>query len=159
MSHLSEKILKSGLIDRHTAALLEKYGITEPGSSEKVPEGNPLADATRQQLTRLAQDLINEAEKNQELHETMLDLEKLRWPVWVHVMTAGGAPISPRGLSGVIDRMGRYYFRAQDVKEDWFVPGYLIRRGVEGRDETILEVSPLHIGEALVCYQVSVDAR
>lgn len=154
MSELADKFLRSGLIDKHTAALLEKYSIIEPGEAEKVPEGNPLAEATKAQLTKLAEELAFEAEKDQALKETILDLEKLRWPVTVTI-------INPQSITGnvavsvgaVIDRMGRYYFRAQDVKEAWFVPGYVIR--TKGKAETIIEVTPLYIGDALVCYQVS----
>lgn len=152
MSQLTEKILRSGLVDKHTAALMEKYGLLEEGSTEKVNE-DALKGATRAQLERLAEDLAVEAEREFALKETMLDLSQLRWPVTVRVNSDG---VKSAPMSALIDRMGRYYFRPQDVNKSWFVPGYSIDR--DGYlPQTIIESTELFVGDQVVAIQVSVS--
>lgn len=169
MKPLTEKILKSGIIDKHTAALMEHYGMLPEGATEKVNE-DALKGATQAQLVKLADDLMDEVERANALRETVLDLERLRWPVEVKAIRGHrpGDPLTDKsifiagGIVGVIDRQGRYYFRIQDVNEEWFVPGYEMERNVtvdgrkiEFRKETILEAQKLFIDDNPVCIQVT----
>lgn len=173
MKDLTEKILKSGLVDKHTAELMEKYGILEEGSADKVNE-DALKNATREQLIKLADDLSDAADRSDALRETALDLERLRWPASVAIyhpqefdtQTDVSLPVRTRkmvagAVDAVMDRMGRYYFRIQDVKKEWFVPGYLFERTAQSELakkkvlEEVLEVQPLNIGEEVVCIQVT----
>jgi hypothetical protein len=148
-------MLKSGLVDRHTAEFMEHVGIIPEGASEQVRE-DALKDASMAQLTKLADELTDEVEKSMALRETALDLERLRWPVVVCVYktTKPGAedPYVWSG-SGVIDRQGRYYFRVQDIDPAIFVPGYQLVRN--SKTEVIAESQILHIDDKPVCVQVS----
>lgn len=151
MNPLTEKVLKSGLIDKATAELMEKFGMLEEGAASKVEE-NILKNATKEKLEQITEALAEEVERQQTLRETYLDLNRLRWPVKVSVWN-GLSKVVDHDIDAVIDREGRYYFRAQDVDEHWFVPGYVIVRKGKKR-ETILESQKLFIDETAVCLQV-----
>jgi hypothetical protein len=158
MSELKEKMLRSGIIDKHTAILLEKYELIQEGESDKVPEGDPLKTATKDQLSSLVDELDNEIDKEARIRETMLDLDKIRWHTKVIVWENTVKVTGDRPIDCVIDRQGRYYFRIQDVNEKWFVPGRrLIREGFTNH-EMILEATPLYVGDQVVCVQVTTQA-
>jgi hypothetical protein len=155
MNALTEKVLKSGLIDKSVAELMERQGILPEGSAEKVDE-NALKDATREKLIAITESLAVEVEREQRIKETYLDLERLRWPVRIFIAT----PDLPNQqhtswLDAVIDRQGRYYFRSQDVDVTKLVPGYLLVRDGKKTKETILEVQPLFIEDSVVAIQVT----
>jgi len=159
MKPIIEKVLSSGLVDRSTAQLMEKWGYLPEGSADKTKE-DALKNATHEVLTNLANDLATEVEKEHALRETYLDLERLKWPVsftGIYKPRPGQDEViaGTSSLIAVVDRMGRYYFRIQDVKEEWFVPGYLIMKGAE--KEKILQAQILYIGDQGVCIQVTTD--
>jgi len=156
MKPLIEKVLESGLVDKATAKLMESWGYLPDGASDKVNE-DKLKGATQETLTKLAGDLATEVEKEHALRETYLDLERLRWPVTDISLkkptSIDGPALLAERLVAVVDRMGRYFFRIQDVKEEWFVPGhYLVR---ESGEEKILQSQVLYVGEQGVCIQVT----
>lgn len=166
MKQVTEKVLKSGLVDRHMAEMFEKWGNLPPGASEMVPPDDTLKDATREQLTKLAEEIGDEVDKERTLRETHLDLDRIRWSVEVSVsQPREGRPPSQIAfrVPGVIDRMGRFYFRIQDIDESWFVPGHILHRTVPDKatglqlqaQEEILEKTTLYVGEQAVCLQVS----
>jgi hypothetical protein len=168
MKPIVQKVLESGLIDKGTADLMEIWGYLPHGASESVNEG-ALADATQEKLKNLAKDLGNAIEKEHHLRETYLDLERLRWPATVYIgfpkeaynggskLTTTLAHTTP--LQAVMDRMGRYYFRIQDVDEKWFVPGFILsRESPRGlREEMITQSQVLYSGVQGICVQVSTD--
>lgn len=162
MKPLTQKVLESGLIDKHMAQMLEKWGNLPEGSAELVKD-DALRNATKEQLTKLGEELGDEVEKLRALKETQLDLDQLRWPTTASIRDGNGE-YKAIDLSAVIDRMGRLYFRHQDVDAAWFVPGFTIERwsvhkGSTGKEllkEQILEVTPLFIDELPVCFQVTV---
>jgi hypothetical protein len=169
MKPLTEKILRSGIIDRHTAEYMERLGMLPEGASEQVRE-DALRGATVAQLTKLADELTDEVVKANVMRETVLDLERLRWPVSVNIRfykkDAGKTlQVSIREcITGVIDRQGRYYFRFQDVDQKWFVPGYVLEKVSTTklgsiRKETILESQVLYVDEQPVCIQVSTQSE
>ncbi len=138
--------------------LLERWGNLPEGSTELL-KNDTLQNATRAHLEQFAADLADEVAS--ELKETNLDLDKLRWPVMVAIRDQYKSQIA-YDVSAVIDRMGRYFFRAQDVDTSWFIPGFtLIRDGKKDRGmtrveyETILEATTLFSGEQAVAIQVS----
>lgn len=154
---LIDKVLESGLVDKATAKLMESWGYLPEGSADKVNE-DKLKNATQETLTKLAGDLATEVEKEHALRETYLDLERLKWPVSnisIKVSTfESGQPVQlAEKLVAVVDRMGRYFFRIQDVKEEWFVPGYYLVR--ETGEEKILQAQVLYVGDQGVCIQVT----
>jgi endonuclease III-like uncharacterized protein len=148
VSEITDKVLRSGLIDRHTAELMERYGMLPEGSADKTK-----AEVTREQMGKLAEDLSAAVEREHMLRETSLDLDRLRWPAVVSILSGGQVVV--RNLHSIIDRHGRYYFRTQDVNKDWFIPGRILERQGGDDKELIVEVSPLYVGEDVVCYQVS----
>lgn len=161
MKPIIEKVLASGLVDKATAQLMEKWGYLPDGASEKVDD-DKLKNATQEVLSVLANDLAVEVEKEHALRETYLDLERLKWPVTGISLRE---PVTPstelpqawlaEKLVAVVDRMGRYFFRIQDVKKEWFVPGFFLIR--ESGEEKILQAQVLYVGEQGVCMQVTTD--
>jgi hypothetical protein len=162
MSELTNKILESGLVDEHTAVLMEKWGYLPEGAAAIAKDKeNILKNATKEQLTKLAEGIGEEVERKLRLKESMLDLDKIRWPVVVDIWK--GTAVVAHKIVGVIDRMGRYYFRPADVQMGWFVPGYTIARSVvsgsidtsKNHIETILESTELYLNEQVMAIQVS----
>ena len=155
MKPIVEKMLSSGLIDKATTRIMEQWGLLPDGSVDKTRE-DALKHATQAELMRLAEDLATEVEKAHVMKETSFDLDRLKWPVQVGISSVGSAP---KAASGVIDRLGRYYFRVQDVELEWFVPGYTLTRTDQMLDyahhEMITEAQFLYIGDEAVCVQVS----
>ena len=160
MKELTKKILESGLVDETTALMMEKWGILEAGAADLTKKAT-LLDATREQLINFAEEVEEVVEKNRQgrLQETMLDLGRLKWPaVCYTVLKREGSDqfsFSPK-VHVLVDRMGRIYFRPQDVDEGMLVPGRELR--VEGTRAggTILEVTELFIGDEIAAIQVSV---
>lgn len=158
MKPIVEKVLASGLVDKATAQLMEQWGYLPDGAADKVNE-DKLKGATQETLKALANDLAVEVEKEHALRETYLDLERLRWPASIlsvsKPISAEEKEILASNLISVIDRMGRYYFRIQDVKQEWFVPGYTLLR--QTGEEKILQSQVLYVGDQGVCVQVTTD--
>lgn len=161
MKPIVEKILASGLIDRATAQYMEQIQLLPDGATDLVRE-DALKNATQEHLTRLAEDLATEVEKEHKVRETSLDLERIKWPVLVTISkpVSEGLEAVRSSIPGVMDRMGRYYFRVEEVDEAWFVPGYIVGRQ-SSKDESVVrgiltESQILYVGDAPVCWQVSV---
>lgn len=149
MNSIVEKVLSSGLIDRSMAELMEKYQLLPEGAAEQVK------DATREQMTKIVNEVVELSEKDHIVKETRFDLERLRWPARIHT----SMPSTPNKqhspwLDVVVDRMGRYYVRMQDFKEEWFIPGFLLYPSGQPVQE-ILEVQKLFIDETPVCVQIA----
>jgi len=175
---LTEKVLASGLVDRHTVELMERWGYLPGGSVDKVNE-EALKNATREQLTKLADEIDNAVDHELRLRETRLDLEKIKWPTSVEIYkpatrVKGEDGVHPDVVDlvsvalacpAVMDRQGRYYFRTDDVQQDWFAPGFFFKRTQRDRSSTvgesievreeILESQTLFVGEKPVCVQVT----
>lgn len=162
MKPLTEKILKSGLIDSALVEMMEKWGTLPNGASELVND-DALKNATKEQLYKLAEDIGDEVEKTRILKETHLDLDRIRWPTQVSIPFGDGSIID--NVPAVVDRMGRLYFRVEDVDESWFIPGHHLTRTAFDKNagvrvtitERVLEKTALFIEDQLVCYQVSVQ--
>lgn len=178
MSELTKKILESGLVDQATAELMERWGYLPDGSSDLAAgKAEALMRATvekdvKETLNKLAERIGAEVDSLRRSRETMLDLNHLRWPVEIDSIRGrypddteiadGATKFIAGGMTAVIDRMGRYYFRPQDVSREWLRPGFTLTRKVSPdgkkfiyREETILEVTELSVGEQLAAIQVS----
>ncbi len=146
--------------------LLEKWGNLPEGSTELI-KNETLKNATKEQLQKFAEELGEEVAKEHILKETQFDLDRIRWPTKVSVLEATGVIPGPAesvyDIPAVMDRMGRLYFRIQDVKEEWFVPGFSMNRkafnkesGLEEMvEEVILEATPLFSGDQKIAVQVT----
>jgi hypothetical protein len=155
MSDLSRKILESGLIDETTARMMEKWGVLDEGSADLAKKAT-LKDATREELIQFAEDIGEEVDKQRRLKETMLDLNHLLWPIQVGIWGGGDQRIYR--VTGLVDRMGRYYFRPCDAPQEVLVPGFTVLSGYQDtKKETILEVTPLYVGDDVAAIQVSVQ--
>lgn len=155
MKDLSKRILESGLVDETTALMMEKWGVLEEGASD-LTKKEELKNATREQLMKFADEVADKVDEDRRLRETMLDLNQLRWhvPVKLAAKDIGLFHVDP--ISALVDRMGRYYFRPQDVDRAWLVPGHLIvGQGMAGKDVVMLEVTDLFIGDQVAAIQVS----
>lgn len=165
MKPIVEKVLKSGLVDRAMAELMEKFKMIPDGSSELVQE-DALKNATREQLIKLADDLATEVEKEHKVRETHLDLERIRWPAIISISKDDNTVVNGEksytmvvdNVSAVVDRMGRYYFRLDEIQPEWLIPGNLLVRKQGDRKfvDLILEAQMLYIDESPVCWQVAV---
>lgn len=162
MRPIVEKVLKSGLIDKAMVEYMEKTGMLPEGAADSVQE-DALKDATKEHLATLTESLAVELEKEHAIRETHLDLERIRWPAVVDIWAVNADQSLEKSLvielPAAMDRMGRYFFRFDDVKAEWFVPGYRIYRKTAGREtvhETILESQPLYINDVPICIQVTV---
>lgn len=163
MKAITEKMLRSGLIDGAMVQVMEKMGMLEEGASEMVKE-EALKNAPIPVLHKFADDMAELLEREHAIKETMLDLKAIKWPVSVTVKTNDGHTLvneaykSVKDVPAVMDDMGRYYFRYEDAQKSWFVPGYLLSRVIAGKltEDTISESQVLYTNEEPVCYQVSV---
>lgn len=167
MKPITQKVLDSGLIDKGVAQMMEAWGFLPNGTAEKMDE-EALRAKTTEEMKKAVEEVADILEREHVLRETYLDLNRLRWPVTVFVRNDKGQ--STRDIDGLVDRMGRYYFRIQDVNPEWFVPGYeLVRKaspieegfGVKGVPmflvDNILEKQILYIEDMPICVQVSVE--
>lgn len=157
MNELTSKILASGLVDEAMAKIMEHWGYLPEGMSELVHKAE-LTNATREQLIAFAEKVGDEVDKARRLKETMLDLNQLRWPVETTVYDEKLGEVFTDAKSALIDRMGRYYFRPQDITTAQLVPGRrLFRKGGPLDGETILEVTELFVDDQVAAIQVSVQ--
>lgn len=166
VSDLTRTVLETGLVDEHMAQMLEKWGTLPDGASQYV-NNEALKEVTKDGLQKLAEKIGDEVEKHRILRETQFDLDRLRWPVVValHRPTQYGREFIASGIQAVIDRMGRYYFRPDEIDEKWFVPGNYVERWANNPEQPpamkqflqqVVEAQFLYIGEQKVAMQVSV---
>lgn len=161
---LTETILKSGLVDKSMARMLEHWGNLPSGAADLVPEDEDhLKKATKAELDSLVENISSEVEKARLLKESQLDLDRLRWPTKVGLRNEQQDVIASQ-VPAVIDRMNRLYFRMEDIDEKWFVPGFTLSRQVPDKaipgcvkivDSIITESTVLYLGDQPVCLQVS----
>lgn len=157
MKPLTEKILKSGLVDQAMADILEKMGVLPPGASE-LAQGTDLANATKEALVRLADDLGDLVEKEygrSKIRETHLDLRLLKWPARVDIRKGTSGALVAEGLDAVVDSVGRYYFRHSESEVEWFSPGHVLSHG--SKSLVVVECQALYTDETPVCYQVRAE--
>lgn len=161
---LSQTILKSGLVDKSMARMLEHWGHLPSGAADLVPEDEDhLKKATKAELDTLVEDISVEVEKARILKESQFDLDRLRWPTKVDLYDEKEKLVLSKHPA-LIDRMNRLYFRMEDIKQEWFVPGFRIRRFrndldqpgcVKPVDGRVTECTVLYADDQPVCIQVS----
>lgn len=166
MSTLTDKILASGLIDKALTGILEQWGYLPSGSSDKVNE-TELVNASRTKLIDLAESLEQELTEAYKIKESALDLERLKWPVTVDIVTErDNSTVLVAGLiPAVVDRYGKYYFRVTDNKDSDFplIPGNFIVSNVYKDGEyrkvrcTITDVTTLYNDDEPICIQVTTE--
>lgn len=125
MKELTKKILEAGLVDKHLAAMMERWGTLDPGASDLVGR----QQLTKESLEAFAEDIAGLVDPEQPVQETILDME---------VSPPGKFTVPKTGdhFYGYWDKMGR------------LIVGHLIaammRTPVERGDYL---VEPTHRGE------------
>lgn len=125
MKELVQKAIESGLIDKTTAQLLEKWRMIESGSADKVP-----MDEMRKSVTELATELANLVDTEiVVMPEMVLDIDKLNF-------NESATIIALQGQLNLItetarDAFGRFVFRVSKDEKTRFdatvSPGSLIK--------------------------------
>jgi len=145
MKKIVEKILESGLVDKHTALLLEKWGQLERGASDVVGK-NDLRKASEDALIKFAEeidDLIEETK--QELRETRLQIE-VGEPLLVH----WADPFLEHKTVVFRDRAGDFIFPLSEQKN--LYPGALFTINEKGW--RIYSSQKLYKGDQVYAIQV-----
>lgn len=140
MKPLVKKILEAGLVDKHTARMLERWGQLEDGAEDLVGQRRIASQKT---LEEFVEDLEGLLETEGDVKETRLEIQVRRPPAELYNRRLGT-------FAAVQDEMGRYIvspvnklYRGDAISDD------------AGNME-VLEVEPLYHGEKLVAYQVTV---
>lgn len=146
MTPLVKKILESGLVEKHAAALLERWGSLEPGSVDLVGKKK----LTEENLQKFVEDIEGLVSPDVPMKETRLD-NRGTSPIYV---TAGDYK-----FPATVDEMGRLLVMASVVTARG-----LMNRGdeieIQGLGVWIVEnTEPIYIGDDLAQYQVTVHAR
>ncbi len=140
MKPLTKKVLEAGLVDKHVAIMFEKWGQLESGSSEIVAR----EDLTKQSLEHLIDEIDELIDRRTETKETRLEISARCVPKNLYCPEIGT-------FSVVEDEMGRLIVSSR----------VRLNRGdhVFFGDEPcqILDVEPLHSGDRLIAYQITID--
>lgn len=150
MKPVTKKILESGLLDKHTIAMLDRWGasIVRHGSDEHpVTEGQKIE--TKEQLEQFVEELEELLDKEEEvMRETPLD-----WP-------ASGKPTgyqikgNPQGLFiGCLDSMGRLVVNPMTR----FKRGLAIINRVTDQEFKILEIDFFYQGEKVIAQLLTLE--
>lgn len=154
MSQLTTKVLNSGLIPKAVVQLMEIAGSLPLGSSDRVHE-NAFSDATSEVLKLFATEL-GDLMETKPLKETHLDLKNFKWPITVTIENSRGEEVA--NTVAVTDSLGNYFFRYDESKKEWFVPGFTIqKKSLNPVDKDMISESQvLYVGEEPVCYLVTI---
>lgn len=144
MKELTKKILEAGLVDKHLAQMMEKWGALEPGATDLVGKER----VTKETLERFAEDIASLVNVDGPVKETLLDA-KVSNPVLFH---SNGIP----PFQGAWDEMGRLLVGATVQ----LVPGNIILElpdSTRARRFRILEITPVYVGEQSVGQLATVE--
>lgn len=165
MKELTRKILESGIVDKHVARLMERWGQLDDGASDLVGKKR----VTRQTLEEFIEDLEQTVEDQVgKLRETSLDLYVNGDLVafWPHL----DKKVSARAH---VDLMGNIIIQSKFMQPSWgFVRGDVIElltvrigRSV-GKPTSIedalkayriLDVNSIYEGEKAIAFRLSVE--
>jgi hypothetical protein len=147
MKPLVKKILEAGLVNKHVAKMMERWGSLEPDSVDLVGQ----MKVTEETLQEFAGDIEELVESGLEdgKKETRLEVTVTKPPAELFCPSSGT-------FSAAEDVMGKYVVSPKVVLH----PGdHIWPDGTPSTDPpwTVLEVEPLHQGDKLVAYQVTVE--
>lgn len=152
MKELSRKILESGLVDKHCALMLERWGQLEVGASELVGR----QQLTKQTLEEFAEEIEQLIEQDDVIKETRL--EAVDGMPRILLKKIGRSSIV---FTGMVDEMGRYLvpptveFRRGDTL--FVTPDESGVRFSYVGWVSILEIESLYEGEKAVAQQLTVQ--
>lgn len=142
---LDDALLESGIVDRHMAQMMERWGVLTTGSADKVDTARV---ETRDQLRRFAEELVPILGKAEGAYrETRLDLG----PPKPFLIVFTGTAISA-AQEDAMDRL------ICDTSFD-APPGRLIvlKKGEEQQSRMVEAVERLYQDDKLVAFQVTVS--
>lgn len=169
MSAISDKVLQSGIIEKHMLEMLVRWGAFSENALDII-KNDTLRNATLAQLKKFAEELSVELKKEYPFRETMLDSPH-RWPTSFTVMgevvvgdqlITPGPPRSVHNIPAMRDDLLRLFVSANDVDPDWLVPGYRISVKVMSKEfncladqiSIITRVDPIYVLDKRVSYMV-----
>lgn len=173
MKPVTQKLLELQLLSTDIIKSMENWGALPKGSSENL--GHFFDKPVSTNLYKLMKDLEDLLDQELEVHETNPDLANLKWPIEVTIysqMPDNLDEVPPHirksyfkgRVLAVRDIAGKFYCRIEDVKEDWFVPGYKLTFDYCNPDlgslilkswETISERQILYVDDVPVCIKVT----
>jgi len=150
MKWLVKKILEAGLVEKHAALLMEKWGQLEPGSADLVGQKK----LTRETLFEFAEELES---------VLSLDAPRLKGEIRLEVHEVAGFTVKWYCLEKYImataymDEMGRLI-----VKTQLMPPGAGFVRGdclntIIGKTFRVLDVEELKEDDKVTAYQLTVE--
>jgi len=162
MSKLLDALKKSGVIDRHMEKMFERWGMLGlPNDSSRTE----FLAREQEDLEVLAEEISCLVESKKEVHEAVLDLDHLRWPVLVRV----GGIHSSNTMVMMRDSAGTLFARIDCVpnEKDWynfFHPGQRIFISDVGftdsfrtKSSNILETTQIFSGETPIAFRIIVE--
>lgn len=146
MKPITKKILESGLVDKHTAALMERWGVgLERGASDLVGKED-LRKASAETLTSFASELEELLDNEDET------LRESRNPIEVESWAALKDVASKQLFTAPVDRSLSYIF-PPTITPEMLTPGRIYEDQNEDRLE-VLEHTDLYVDETLFAFQV-----
>ena len=148
MKPIVEKMLKSGLVSKHTAMLMEKWGTLDRGASELVGQDD-LRKASEETLLQFAEELDTLVEEERRsIHETRLTIEVGK-PFLIRPLP--NSALITAGTVVFMDEMGNFIFPKFG---EWVEIGNQFQQVANGQCWEIGEVTPLFVGENQYAHQV-----
>lgn len=145
MKQLTAKLIESGLIEKATITMLERWGQLEPGTSDLVKR----RELTESTLRQLAEDIDEFLNDNEKIKETRFDINITEPPTNLFNPNNGT-------FSAVKDESGRYIV-GPNVKA---IPGdFIWAPQDDGKYPTlrVLDITPLYSGESVIAQQLTVE--
>jgi len=161
MKPIVEKILKAGLVDKHTTQLMEKWGQIDRGASDLVG-ADDLKKASEESLTQFAEEVEMLIEKDrEELRETRLAIQVgepmlVEWTSKIIGAPSFSGDIHMNHNHKIVvfkDNAGNFIFPL--LEKNSIYPGAAFQTK-DGERWEILDSSVLYIGEQPYAIQVSV---
>ncbi len=154
MKELSKKILEAGLVEKHAARMFEEWGLLDRGAANLVGQRR----VTEMTLARFADDIqeLVDAESEADPKETRFEIRVTKPPV---MLTCPQISKGQSQFPAVEDELGRYIVGPKHRLARGFsvTPDELGKVSPRPRWWKVLECEPLHEGDKLVAYQVTVD--
>lgn len=157
MKKLVKKILTSGLVDKHTAQLMEKWGTLESGSADLV--NKELKKMSDKALIDFAEELGELVEKERaKVQETKLSINVgdptlVTWTK-LHLENGASYKVSRNRVLAVFkDEAGNFVF--PPTEKPFVSEGSVFMETTSGTTHEVKELVPLYTGDHLYGIQVT----
>jgi hypothetical protein len=148
MKDIVKKVLEAGLVSKHTALLMEKWGTLDRGASDLVDSEN-IHEMSEKTLLRFVEDIEALIERERDsVRETALSI-RMANPFQVSLSRSSGIRVPYVVFK---DEMGRFIFPSYAHEE--ISEGDIFTRVTTGEKWKVTEVVPLYVGEDLCAVRV-----